>query len=714
MEDEFYILATDSSADDPKRVLKHGETFAVFDLHGDIQANSVCQEGVYHDGTRFLSHLTLKVGPTRPFLLNSNVQQDNVLLVANLTNPDIYQAGKVIMPRGILHITRTKMLWQATCYETLQFSNYGLSSIEGQFSIEYRCDFADLFEVRGMTRERKGRHEDPILGASHACFTYIGLDGVARRTRIDCSPAPDILSARGLTCSYCLKPKEQREYYLTYSCEINNTPLTRSTHQQAQMDAQAELSHFQIPECRISTSNDQFNQWLARSSSDLHMMLTRTEFGIYPYAGVPWFSTAFGRDGIITALESLWLSPEIARGVLNFLAATQAHCNDPERDAEPGKIMHETRKGEMAALREIPFSLYYGTVDATPLFIILAAAYFQRSDDLEFIRSIWPSIELAIDWMEVYGDLDGDGFIEYARHSSKGLVHQGWKDSWDSVSHSDGSLAAASIALCEVQAYAFAAKISGATVASALGKREKSARLLVQSERLRERFHANFWSEELSTYVLALDGEKRQCKVKSSNAGHCLYMGIVDQKHARKVANTLMAQDSFSGWGVRTLGASEVRFNPMAYHNGSIWPHDNALVAAGLGRYGFKESANKIFTGLFQASVFVEYRLPELFCGFDRRNGEAPVPYPVACSPQAWSAAAVFSLLGTALGLRIDGSASRLSFVRPTLPDFLDEVEIENIKVGNGLVDLSIHRRAHSATIEIRRRAGDIEVITES
>ena len=250
MEDEFYILATDSSAEDPKRVLKHGETFAVFDLHGDIQATSVCQEGVYHDGTRFLSHLMLKVGPTRPFLLNSNVQQDNVLFVANLTNPDIYQAGKVIMPRGILHLTRTKMLWQATCYETLQFSNYGLSSIEVQFSIEYRCDFADLFEVRGMTRERKGLHENPSLGASQACFTYVGLDGVARRTRIDCSPAPDILSANGLTFSYCLEPKEQREFYLTYSCEIDNTAAHALDSSSSADGAQAELSNFQIPECR--------------------------------------------------------------------------------------------------------------------------------------------------------------------------------------------------------------------------------------------------------------------------------------------------------------------------------------------------------------------------------------------------------------------------------------------------------------------------------
>ena len=714
MEDEFYILATDSSAEEPKRVLKDGETFAVFDLHGDIQPNGPCQEGLYHEGTRFLSHLLFKLGHTRPFLLNSTVQKDNLVFVANLTNPDIYQAGRIFLPRGTLHITRTKMLWQGVCYETLSFGNYGLSSIDVQFSVEYSADFADLFEVRGMTRERRGVLQEATLERSRVRFDYTGLDNVVRRTQIECSPPPDSLSGYGLMFCYRLEPKAEREFHLTYSCQISDAPVVQVDYSRARAAAQTALTDQETPECRISTSNEQFNEWLARSSSDLHMMFTATPFGVYPYAGVPWFSTAFGRDGIITALEYLWINPAIARGVLNFLAALQSRQTDVERDAEPGKIMHETRRGEMAALGEIPFTLYYGTIDATPLFVMLAGAYFANTHDLDFVRSIWPNIDLALDWMDRYGDRDGDGFIEYARLSAKGLIQQGWKDSWDSVSHEDGALAAPPIALCEVQGYAYAAKCAGATIALALGQVEKSQALLIQAEKLKNNFHKRFWSEELSTYVLALDGQKRQCRVKASNAGHCLYTGIVDKKYARTVAHTLMTPNSFSGWGVRTLASSEARFNPMAYHNGSVWPHDNALIAAGLARYGLKDDANRIFSGLFQASLFVEYRLPELFCGFEKQNGGGPVPYPVACAPQAWSAAAVFSLLSAVLGLKIDGAASRLSFVRPILPDFLDEIEINNLKVGAGTVDLLIHRRAQSATIEILGRSGDVEVITES
>jgi len=714
MEDEFYILATDSSAEEPKRVLKDGETFAVFDLHGDIQPNGPCQEGLYHEGTRFLSHLLFKLGHTRPFLLNSTVQKDNLVFVANLTNPDIYQAGRIFLPRGTLHITRTKMLWQGVCYETLSFGNYGLSSIDVQFSVEYSADFADLFEVRGMTRERRGVLHEATLERSRLRFDYTGLDNVVRRTQIECSPPPDSLSGYGLMFCYRLEPKAEREFHLTYSCQISDAPVVQVDYSRARAAAQTALTDQETPECRISTSNEQFNEWLARSSSDLHMMFTATPFGVYPYAGVPWFSTAFGRDGIITALEYLWINPAIARGVLNFLAALQSRQTDVARDAEPGKIMHETRRGEMAALGEIPFTLYYGTIDATPLFVMLAGAYFANTHDLDFVRSIWPNIDLALDWMDRYGDRDGDGFIEYARLSAKGLIQQGWKDSWDSVSHEDGALAAPPIALCEVQGYAYAAKCAGATIALALGQVEKSQALLIQAEKLKNNFHRRFWSEELSTYVLALDGQKRQCRVKASNAGHCLYTGIVDKKYARTVAHTLMTPNSFSGWGVRTLASSEARFNPMAYHNGSVWPHDNALIAAGLARYGLKDDANRIFSGLFQASLFVEYRLPELFCGFEKQNGGGPVPYPVACAPQAWSAAAVFSLLSAVLGLKIDGAASRLSFVRPILPDFLDEIEINNLKVGTGTVDLLIHRRAQSATIEILGRSGDVEVITES
>ena len=714
LEDTFYILATDTPADYVGRVLKDGETFAVFDPHGDIQATGLGQEGLYHEGTRFLSRLLFKLGNTRPFLLNSVVKQDNSLFVVNLTNPDVYQRGELLIPRGTLHITRTKLLRQSMCHETLRFINYGLSSVEVRFSIEFDADFADLFEVRGMTRERRGVRSVGKTDGDQLWFAYEGLDGVLRRARIQCAAAPSDVIASAVTYIEQLGAKEEREFLLTYGCEVNGSAAADVRNSRAHSEVKGTLENLRARDCRIRTSSKQFNEWLVRSSSDLHMMFTATPFGFYPYAGVPWFSTPFGRDGIITALEYLWVNPEIARGVLGYLAAFQAKQRDPARDAEPGKILHETRKGEMAALREIPFDLYYGSVDATPLFVMLAGAYLECTHDLGFIKSIWSHIDFALRWIDNYGDCDGDGFVEYERRSSKGLIHQGWKDSWDSVFHKDGELAEGPIALCEVQGYAYAAKLAGAAIASALGQAKRARVLLTQAEVLKETFQKAFWCEEISTYALALDGEKQQCKVSASNAGHCLYTGVAETEQAARTANTLMQANSFSGWGVRTIAVSEPRFNPMAYHNGSIWPHDNAIIAAGLARYGFKDHANRILNGLFDASLFVEYRLPELFCGFYRRDGEGPVPYPVACSPQSWAAASVFMLLQAILGMKIDAGTSRLFFIRPVLPDFLDEIRIENLKIGSGSVDVLIHGRTRYATVEIKRREGAVEVLTET
>jgi glycogen debranching enzyme len=714
VEDTFYIVATETTADEVSRVLKDGETFAVFDRHGDIRAAGPGQEGLYHEGTRYLSHLVFKLGNARPFLLNSSVTEDNLIFVVNMTNADVYHEGAIVLPRGTLHITRQKLLRAATCYETFRFINYGLSAVDVAFSVAFAADFADIFEVRGMTRERRGTLDEPTINADRLCLGYKGLDGRARRMRIECSPSPERLTRIEAVFRDHLGPRGQKEFCLTYACETGASTQTTKSYPQARREAESVLQSAQAQDCKITTSHAQFNEWLVRSSADLHMMFSPTPFGLYPYAGVPWFSTAFGRDGILTALEYLWVNAEIAKGVLGYLASLQAREDDAERDAETGKILHETRTGEMAALREIPFDLYYGSVDATPLFIMLAAAYLERTGDLPFIRTIWPNIELAIRWMDQYGDSDGDGFIEYARHSSSGLIHQGWKDSWDSVSHQDGSLAHAPITLCEVQAYAYAAKVGAAAITAALDNGEQSRELLAQAATLQKSFEQTFWSDELGTYAMALDGDKRQCRVGSSNAGHCLYAGIAGPEQARRVAAGLMSEDSFSGWGVRTLSAAAARYNPMSYHNGSVWPHDNAMVAAGLARYGFKDHACKILGGLFQASLFAEYRLPELFCGFTRQEGEGPVPYPVACSPQSWAAAAVFLLLQAVLGMKIDAAGSRLFFVQPVIPQFLDHVSIKNLRVNDGSVDLFIVRRARFATVEIERRVGQVEVFTAS
>lgn len=710
--DQFYILATSSRVDDRTRVLKHGETFAVFDRYGDIEQVGLRELGLYHEGTRFLSRLTLSLGKDRPLLLSSTVKEDNALLAVDLTNPDVSFNGQVVIPRGTLHLFRSKFLWEGVCYERLRIQNYGLFPVEVSFSFQFDADFADIFEVRGLTRERRGLRLETVVEDGRIVLAYQGLDGLIRRTRLECSPRPKEVSGSEVHYEVRLQPKGKATFFLTISCELANASPPRFSYNMAFKHATRMLKHAKTQDCEIYTSNEQFNDWLNRSLADLHMMITDTPEGPYPYAGVPWFSTAFGRDGIITALECLWVNPWIARGVLAYLASSQATEVLPEKDAQPGKILHETRRGEMAALQEIPFGRYYGSVDATPLFVMLAGAYFERTGDLAFIEKIWPSLERALAWIDTYGDMDGDGFVEYLRLSPKGLVHQGWKDSKDSVFHEDGTLAEGPIALCEVQGYTYAAKLWASELASVLGHRTRAEELSHQARALQERFEQAFWCEELSTYALALDGKKRPCRVRTSNAGHCLFTGIATPEHARRVTMTLLGSDFFSGWGIRTVAASEVRYNPMSYHNGSVWPHDNALIAYGMARYGLKEATLKILTGLFDASLFVDlHRLPELFCGFSRRPGEGPTLYPIACAPQSWSAAAVFLLLQACLGLSINAPQGKICFSHPLLPAFLEEVRIKNLKVGKAIVDLSLQRHPRDVGINVIRREGQVEIV---
>ena len=475
--------------------------------------------------------------------------------------------------------------------------------------------------------------------------------------------------------------------------------------------ARRELRETARDRTSVETSNTRFNEMLCRSAADLSILMTDTPQGRYPYAGIPWFSTTFGRDGLVTALQMLWWSPLVAKGVLRRLAHYQAKTADPRADAEPGKILHEMRGGEMAALHEVPFGLYYGSVDATPLFVLLAGLYFERTGDVETIGALWPNIEAALAWIDGPGDQDGDGFVEYLRASDQGLANQGWKDSNDAIFHADGHLAEGGIALVEVQAYVYAAKRMAARCARRLGREAIARKLDDEAQKLAERFEAAFWCPQIETYALALDGDKKPCEVRTSNAGQVLFTGIATPGHARRIAAGLLQPHFFSGWGIRTVADGEARYNPMSYHNGSVWPHDNALIALGLARHGEKQAIADLFTGLFMAGTYMDLRrLPELFCGFRRQKGHGPTLYPVACAPQAWASATPFTLLEASLGLQFDPFHNEIRLHNPILPSFLDEVILRNLQLGEASADLRVRRHRDTVSLDTPRISGDIQV----
>ena len=711
--EQWYILATASPADERRRVLKHDRTFAMFDRFGDIQSIGLGEEGIYLGDTCFLSHQELLIDGVRPMYLNSTVKDDNGLFIIELMNPDLHRDGRDAIPKGVLHVFRAKLLWNNSCYEHVRVVNFGLEQVEATLSMEFDADYKDIFEVRGFTRERRGEYMQPRIGETELLLGYKGLDQSIRKTRITCDPPPEKIGDRRIDYRIALPPKGEAHFYVTVGCEEDDLAAPRPTdYFEAFTQASQAVGGRLRQRCKVTTSDPLFNRWLDRSTADLVMLTTTLKEGDYPYAGLPWYSTTFGRDGILTAHEYLWIDPGMAKGVLAFLAATQSTETDPARDAEPGKILHEARQGELAALNEIPFRRYYGTVDATPLFVALAGAYYERTGDLDFIRGIWPNIRNALHWIDHYGDRDGDGFVEYARYTESGLAQQGWKDSHDSVFHRDGRMAEAPIALCEVQGYVYAAKLRAAELANLLGEKRLAFELEDSARQLKERFNEVFWCEEIGTYALALDGSKAQCMVPSSNAGHALWAGIATPEYAARVSDQLLGDDFFCGWGIRTIPVKEARYNPMAYHNGSVWPHDNAIIAEGMARYGFTGKAMKVFSALREASLYMDQnRMPELFCGFEKRPDEGPTLYPVACSPQAWSAACVFSLLQACLGLCFDPKRSEVRFRHPQLPPFLETVELRDLKINGATLDLMLQRYPNNVGVKVLRKEGNAEVV---
>ncbi|MEZ0343541.1 MAG: glycogen debranching N-terminal domain-containing protein [Caldimicrobium sp.] len=691
--------------------LKNQDCFAIFDAFGNINVELNPEEGIYYKGTRFLSKFKFKIFDKCPILLSASVKEDNTLFTSDLTNPDLFHQDKLLIPKGSIHIFRSRFLYENCCYEKFVVRNFHLSPVELTISFHFGSDFVDIFEVRGFKRKKRGSLLPPQREKNKLRLGYEGLDGKKRFFEISFNHIPENLCEDCASFKIYLVPKEEYQLLITLKCLIELESYSKLSFSKALYLLKKHLADWEEESCKIYTSNTHFNQWLKRSFADIIMLTSNTPFGPYPYAGVPWFNTIFGRDGIITSLECLWINPQLAKGTLAYLSETQAKEFNPSQDAQPGKIVHEIRTGELAEIGEIPFARYYGSADATPLFVILAGKYFERTGDLDFIKKIWKNIVMAVEWMENFGDIDGDGLIEY-EPSEIGLVNKGWKDSEDSVFYEDGSLARPPIALVEIQGYAYRAKKEAAKLARLLGEKDLAIKWEKSADKIKELIEEKYWCEEIKCYALALDGDKRPCKVRTSNAGHLLFTKAIPLSRAKELYGLFFEHHLFSGWGIRTLSSLEKRYNPLSYHNGSVWPHDNAIIGYGFSLYGLKYGTLKILEALFEASTFFKlHRIPELFCGFKRRPNEGPTHYPVACHPQAWAAGAVFLLLQGCLGLSFEDN--KISFYHPLLPHFIEELWIKDLKFKDGKVDLYLKNYGEDVVINVVKKEGNIKIIIE-
>jgi glycogen debranching enzyme len=694
-------------------VLKNEETFAILDARGEICPDAHHDAGIFHRGTRHVSRLQLLLWGRPPLVLSSTERGAVGVLVSHLSNNDGDDGGPAAMT---VHLERSTVLTATACLQQFCFTSYGDQPVAVPLTLRLNADFRDIFEVRGYTRSDRGRTVRRGIDGTLELL-YRGLDGEDRVTLMRLSDPVQDVGEGHIGLQMTLEPRQTRRLFLVLDFHPLARPLGVEDHFNAAMAAT--IQRFRDARRRaasVVSDNPAFNSWLMRSFSDVHLLASQVEHGLYPYAGVPWFSCPFGRDGLITARQMLMVEPRLARGVLGYLANRQAVVHDPAHDEEPGKILHESRLGEMAALGEVPFSKYYGAVDSTPLFLMLAGDYLCRSDDRDFVAGLLPQLLAAMDWIHRAEASNFDGFLRYLRVAENGLRNQGWKDSDDSIHHADGRLAEGSIALCEVQAYAYGARRSLAGILRRLDRDAEADILLEEAAALRQRFHRAFWTPSIDSYALALDGEGQSCQVRTSNAGHCLLTGIATPKAAAAVARQLMAPTSFNGWGVRTLDEREHRYNPMSYHNGSVWPHDNALIGMGLARYGHRSEVLQILTGLFEtASAVPMFQLPELFCGFPRREEEGPTFYPVACSPQAWASASVFGLLEAITGMAIErelgGSRVEVRLRNPCLPRGINLLDINGLRLGDEEINLQFHRSEHDVGVQVRSRTPGVDVL---
>ncbi|CAG9000364.1 MAG: hypothetical protein CENE_02359 [Candidatus Celerinatantimonas neptuna] len=669
-------------------VLKDHDAFLVTNRMGDLCGNN---DGLFINDTRMLSVFELFCCKSKPKLLSSAVDRDNIFLTSHMTNQswNIPQSQQEI-PQGSIYLERRHLLWDNRLLIQITIDNFSRKDLTIPFEIRFDADFKDLFEIRGEKRPQRGTHLESKVDKQSVTLNYQGLDHVHRTTSVSFSKLPQKITEKQAQFELSIPSRENWKLL----CEVSQERhIANDVYFQLMSESARQSMKLKIQRgSQISCSGRLFQAWLDKAKADLSLLTSELPTGFYPYAGIPWFSTPFGRDAIITALQTIWIDPALSRGVLNYLAVHQAQETSDFYDSQPGKILHETRRGEMVATKELPFSRYYGGVDTTPLFIMLAGAYYRRTADQEFIRSIWKQLKAAGKWIKQQIQKNQLGLLCYQQGEKTGLTNQGWKDSHDSVSHADGQLAQAPIALVEVQGYCYQAFADLAELETIAGEANQAQNWKVLSEQMRQNVESRFWLDQRKFYATAIDGQGQPCQIDSSNVGHLLYVGLPSAERARDVIDKLMSPEMHSGWGIRTLSSTAARFNPMSYHNGSIWPHDVALCCAGMSHYGEQEGVRKLVQEMFEAALFFEMRLPELFCGFTRCIDEAPVSYPVACQPQSWASGAAFMMLQACLGIEIDGLNHRLNIDQPMLPDSINELTIKQLQVADSYVELNFQR----------------------
>jgi glycogen debranching enzyme len=695
-------------------VLKDREIFICTRTDGDIAVAQISGEGFYANDTRHLSELRLEVGQARPVALSYSASEDRAVLDA--TNATLRARSHPQVPQLSLSITRELLIASGRLYYLVRIRNFLPDAVMTSVSLALSADFADMFEVRGIPlRKARGHALAPRQTERGVTFAYLGEDQVFRETVIELDPDPESLRLAdgGAEASWevALEPRMPVEILVTAEPSIGGRRRPRRRLATAAEVLRVVEARWASRCTTVVSDNERFDDLIGTSSRDLRALIVPAADGEIVAAGIPWYVAPFGRDALVSSCEALVLNPDLLRDALVVLAKLQATADDPWRDAEPGKILHELRVGELAGASLIPHTPYYGTVDATPLFLMGAASYYSWTGELETLRMLRPALDRALHWIDEYGDGDGDGFIEYERRSAAGLRNQGWKDSENSIVHADGSLAEGPIALVEAQGYVYAAKQTIADVYEALDLEDVADRLRGEARALRAAFNESFWNADEGTFALALDGRKRQVASVTSNPGHCLYCGIVDANKARSVAERMLADDMFGGWGVRTLSSLNPAYNPMSYHNGSVWPHDNAIIAAGLKRYGHQDAVERIASCLLEVAAGAhDSRLPELYCGFDRAERASVVAYPVACIPQAWAAAAPFLILQAMLGLSANAPGRALTIQRPALPEWLQSLRLEGLRVGDASVTLSFERGGEATSFTLSEQTGELNV----